>query len=421
MENMAVPLDARKLISYLQVLSLWVLIVALPFRMGPLQYWIMIAAVVLFVLEYVANQRWRTWHWERNKWLYVAMIAYYLLIPIWQLWSDCYDPRHFAYTLENGLPLLVGGAVGIIGFGERVKLRPVCYVFMAGCVLISLYIMAGTGDGLAFFTHPRQYQSDTFKLARQELVNSHMMYNLYLNVSLVFALYLLQQKDVKRWVRVLVAVACVWTFYLLCITEGRIGLFTALLIGASFLLAFTYRRGKVLFGVVTAAYMAACVVLVSQHQRFGSDNVEHDPRWLIWEATIDIIKEKPLLGHGVCEAKEELTEKAVTGEGALQSFYAPRLNERNIHRLPHPHNAFLQAWCCFGIIGLVIQLSIFTIPLVMRPKKNRLYILMIVGCFVIQSITDIFFTPQPLLYSLSIMFFTLEQSRLPIKTEKNEN
>ena len=54
---MAVPLDARKLISYLQVLSLWILIVALPFRMGPFQYWTMIAAVVLFLLEYAVDRR----------------------------------------------------------------------------------------------------------------------------------------------------------------------------------------------------------------------------------------------------------------------------------------------------------------------------------------------------------------------------
>ena len=212
-----------------------------------------------------------------------------------------------------------------------------------------------------------------------------------------------------------------WIFYLLCITEGRVGLFTALLIGASFLLAFLYRRGKVLFGVATAVYLAACIVLISQHQRFGSGNVEHDPRWLIWEATLDIIKEKPLTGQGVCDAKEKLTERAVTGEGELQDFYSPRLNERNIHRLPHPHNAFLQAWCCFGIIGLATMLFIFIYPLTMRPKRNKIYIVMIVGCFAIQNMTDIFFTPQPLLYSLAIMLFTSDKPRLPIKSENNGN
>lgn len=414
-------MDWRKLVSYLQVASLWVLIVVLPFRMGPFQYWTMIAAVVLFLLEYAVDRRWRTWRWERDKWLYVAMIAYALYVPIWQLWSDTYDPKHFAYMLESHLSLVAGGLLGIAGFSDKVKLQHVCYVFIGGCVLVSLCILADTGEGLAFFTHARQQQTDAFKLARQELVNSHMMYNLYLNVSLVFALYLLQQCKLKRWAQLLVVAACVWIFYLLCITEGRVGLFTALLIGASFLLAFLYRRGKVLFGVATAVYLAACIVLVSQHQRFQSGNVEHDPRWLIWEATLDIIKEKPLTGQGVCDAKEKLTERAVTGEGELQDFYSPRLNERNIHRLPHPHNAFLQAWCCFGIIGLATMLFIFIYPLTMRPKRNKIYIVMIVGCFAIQNMTDIFFTPQPLLYSLAIMLFTSDKPRLPIKSENNGN
>ena len=51
-------MDWRKLVSYLQVASLWVLIVAIPFRMGPFQYWTMIAAGVLFPVGVLLTPMW---------------------------------------------------------------------------------------------------------------------------------------------------------------------------------------------------------------------------------------------------------------------------------------------------------------------------------------------------------------------------
>ena len=159
-------------------------------------------------------------------------------------------------------------------------------------MLTSLYIISGSG-GLAFFAHGLKEQSELFTLARIRLVNSHMMYNLYLNVSLIFALYLLRQKDAGRRVRILVIAACLWMFYLLCITEGRIGLFTALLIGATFLLVYVYRRSVKWLAVLIAVYTAAGAALVVLNGRFGEENMKREPRWGIWQVCFEMIKEKP--------------------------------------------------------------------------------------------------------------------------------
>lgn len=416
MENISKSFDLRKLISYLQIGSLWILIIAIPFRMGTFPLWAMISAGVFFFAEYFANKRWNTWHWDRNKWLYVAMIAYYLFIPIWQIGSDTFSQR-FSFVLEERMPLLLCGIIGLLGFSDKVKLQHVCYAFIIGCVLTSLYIIFKF-EGVTFFTHSLQKQSCIFKDARIKLVNSHMMYNLYLNISLVFALYLLQQDNIKRRIRAVVIAACIWIFYLLGITEGRIGFFTALLIGSSFLLAYTYRyrMNRVILLISMTLYIAVSSLIIMQHGRFKTDNVEHDPRWLIWQASFEIIKERPLTGYGVCDAKELFIKKAMDGEGELQTFYKDRIHHvhnDNPHRV-QPHNAFLETWSEFGIIGVVTLLFIFIFPLTMQPKEHRFYIFLITGCFWIQCMTDSFFSP--LLYSLAIILFT-SQSAISKGTE----
>lgn len=408
MKNILKAYNLRSLTAYCQVVSLWVLIAAIPFRMGVFPRWAMIVAGTFFLLDYIANCRWNTWHWHRNKWLYVAMIVYYLFIPLWQLGSATYDPHRFSYILETHAPLLLGGIIGIMGLSEAVKLRYIAYAMLVSCLLSSFYIIFKS-EGFAFFAHCLHEQSEILTLARIQWVNSHMVYNLFLNTSLIFAIYLVKQKDIKRPIKIGVIAVCVWTFYLLCLTEGRIGLFTTLLIGATFLLSYTYKLKSKWFIPLTIAYIVIGISVIAQHQRFKSDMIEKEPRWVIWQASIDIIKEKPLIGHGVCDAKEKLTQKALMGEGELQDYYRPLINDHNRHRLPHPHNAFLQAWSDFGIIGLATLLFIFIFPLTMQPEKHRIYIFMIVGCFVIQSMTDLFFTLQPLLYILAILFFTSEE------------
>lgn len=398
----------QHVISYLQVGSLWILLASLPFRIGhgagAFPRIAMIVAGVLFVVEYIANKRWRNWHWHRDKWLYIAMIAYYLLALIWHIGSSVSSPR-LSFVLQERLPLVLCAVIGLLGLNHQVKLRHIGYVFIISSFLTSIYIIANTTNGF-FFLHTPQEQSYLFTQARIRLVNSHMMYNLYLNISLIFAFYILSQEKLKYGIRALLIMACLWIFYLLCLTEGRVGLATGLLLGVSFVLIYSYKRGLKLLIPVMVAYIALCGIIIAQHKRFSSDKIEHEPRWFIWKADLDIIKDSPIIGHGVCLAKDMLIEKAFEEEGVLQQFYRPRINNiyhGNRYKI-QPHNAFLEAWGEFGLIGLVLLIFLFIFPLTMQPKKNRIYILMVVGCFCIQSMFDSFFAP--LLYSLAIIFFT---------------
>lgn len=401
--------DFRQIISYLQVLSLWILVALLPFRMGVIPRWAMIVAGVLYFIDYGVNKRWIGWRWTKDKWLYVIMIVYYLCIFIWNIGSHTHTSR-FSFVLEERLPFVLCGMIGIMGLNKDVKLKHICYVMIVSAVVTSLYIIYHC-DGCFFLQSPMK-QSLLFTQSRIQWVNSHMMYNLYLNTTLIFAFYLLTREKISRAIRVLVVLACLWFFYLLCLTEGRVGIITGLILGASFILIYSYKRGLKWFVPILIGYAVLCTGIIAQHQRFTASKIEHEPRWMIWNANIDIIMEKPVIGHGVCDAKELLIEKAIVGDGELQRWYRNRINtvyNGNQNKI-QPHNAFLEAWGEFGIVGLCLLFCIFLFPLTMHPKENRIYMLLIIGCFCIQSMFDSFFSP--LLYSLAIIFFTSQSETL---------
>ncbi len=394
------------IITLLQVFSLWLLIVSLSFRIGLFPRIAMIVAGVLFVTEYVVNKRWQTWKWDRNKWLYVVMIAYYLLIPIWHVFSDT-QTAHFSFVMGERLSFVLCGIIGLCGLNKAVKLTHVAYVMLLTVVVTSLYIIF-RGTGVAFFTSSLAEQSALFCANRILYVHSHMAYNLYMNITLIFAFYLLLTQDFKRSIRIALILCCVWIFYLLCLTEGRVGFMTGLLLVAFQISIVVYRKNWKWLVPVMIVYSIGCALIAMQHDRLKDEMVEEDPRWEIWKSEKAVIEQSTIFGHGVCDARSYLIDNIQQNE--LLKGYCDRIHSvyhGNLFKM-QPHNAFLEAWAEFGLIGLGFLLFIFFYPLTMRPSQHRIYVLMIIGCFGLQSMFDSFFAP--LLYSLAIILFTSQSA-----------
>ncbi len=402
MSNCLRKLSIPDIITHLQVLSLWLLVATLPLRFSAFTRTVMIIAGTLFICEYIINQRWRKWAWSRDKWLYVAMIAFYLYIFIWHIGSNSFTPR-FNKALEQRLAFVLCGGIGLLGFNSRIRLRDITWVFIAASILTSLYIIYHSG-GFEFFTHTWKKQSYYFALNRIEYINSHMVYNLYLNVTLVFAFALLSQRRIRRWTRVFLTLACLWIVYILCLTEGRVGLFTTLVLLILFIFQWLRRYGWKIIVPILLIYGCACTFILMQNERMTVNHLfKYNPRTLIWEAGWKTIQESPIIGQGVCDAREMFVVKAQEHDG-LFNFWEPYVTQKKngIWYYVHPHNAFLEVWGEFGIIGLLTLLFIFLYPLLLVPKKNRIYITMIIICFGIQCLFDAFLSP--LLYGLSIIF-----------------
>lgn len=397
---MTIALDRYKVASILQIVSMLTLVAVMPYYPSPAQRIIMASAVIFFLLDYAVNRRWMDWTWSRDKWLYVAMIAYYLLIPLWHIGSESTN-WVLTYVLERQMPLAVCGLVGFAGFSRDFKLRYVAYVMIASAVIASLYII-WRADGFQFFSTHRA-QVDTFAASRIAWVSDHMCFNLYLNVTLVFAFYLITDSREPSYTRIAATVASLWIFYILSISDGRVGFATGIVVFGIMLCTLIYRHGGWRYLIPVAALsVVAAGVLLTHHHRLSDENLEDEPRQYLWAAGVEVIKDSPIVGHGVCDSRELFMEH-VRADRHLDHYRATLRATRNGDEMrAHPHSAYLESLADFGIIGLLLLLFILIYPVVVCPQSTRLLVLLVVGIFMIQLTFDKFLSP--LLYSLAVIF-----------------
>ena len=109
-------------VSYLSMVGLLALLATMPFHYGEAQrialYWI----AATYPLDYILNARWRGWRWTQAKWTYVAFIAFFCLIPIWQLFDPIYTSL-YQFTIERYMPFLVVGVCGFAGLTDKFRIE----------------------------------------------------------------------------------------------------------------------------------------------------------------------------------------------------------------------------------------------------------------------------------------------------------
>ncbi len=414
MKQILRTLTFAQVITYLQLFSLWLLVFAMPFRIGKytrlLPTIAMSLAIVCYFAEYIINKRWKDFQWTRNSWLYVAMIAFYLFIFIWHL-GTLSSSRLFSRIAEQRIPFLLCGIIGLLGFNSKVRLRHIAYVFTLSSIILSLYVILW-GVGWKFFTLPFTEQARTFWEARSIMINSHMVFNLYLNTSLICIFYLLHREIFVRKIRILLFLAAGWIYYIICLTEGRIGLTTAFLLGGIYIIIYLYRISKTKACLLLLAYIVGGVLLLTMKPRLQRDKVFKDPRIVIWKASWHTVQEHSIVGQGVYDARMSFIKNATQDIAQLDkndpmNIPALRYLEGRVigdERRVHPHNAFLETWSEFGLIGLFTLLFLFIYPIILAPKQTRIYVIMIVACFGLQYTFDVFLSP--LVYCLTIICFT---------------
>ncbi len=400
--------NIRQIITYLQVVSLLAFVATMAFRPSVLTRWIMITAGVFFVLDYIANKRWKDWHFSRDKWLYVAMIALYLYTFIWHIGSETHTSR-FSVVVRDRLPLILCGIVGFLGLNKTIKLRHVAYIFLITAVCSSVYILFRAG-GFSYFSFPWEQKVYRFAYYRIASINQHMQYNLYLNFSLIFAFYLLTRKNTNLVTRILTIIAALWIFFILCLTDGRVGLASCILLTVLICIITVYRFGK--WKLLLPIFVVFAIIgslALSNNKRIDIEKIKKDPRVMLWQAGWLTVKDAPILGQGVCDARYAFIEKEREMPNLLKWAQKDIKGKYkgDVQRV-QIHNTYLEIWSEFGIIGLATLLFIFLFPLSLPPTQNRTFIALIIVICGIQCMFDTFFLS--LIYGLSIMFFTSQSA-----------
>lgn len=132
------------------------------------------------------------------------------------------------------------------------------------------------------------------------------------------------------------------------------------------------------------------------------DKDEHrqtNPRVYIWKYAAELIVDKPLLGYGVGDAKDELTNSLKNCEAL---FWDGEKNVPLNRKSLNYHNQFLQSWAEVGILGFLLLLFLMIAPFFLK-NKHPLF-LIFVGLTLIGFLTESMLERQAGVVMLAFMF-----------------
>ncbi|MFV0391504.1 MAG: O-antigen ligase family protein [Paludibacteraceae bacterium] len=215
-----------------------------------------------------------------------------------------------------------------------------------------------------------------------------MIVNFYFNSAIIGIWYLLS----KYWKRMGIAakssliVSLFLFLYALSISDGRTGFVFGLVITVVLAFMELWKKKKrygLLFGFLVP-WIA--IVLISSHQRMDADLIKSEPRFFLWKSGFEVVKEKPVLGHGISSAQERFDvarEKYQTQAYKEQWVASEHLDS---------HNQFIQTWMEFGLIGLLLLLAVYLAPLFLVTKRRKTLTLFFTALCMFQSFFDMFVT-----------------------------
>jgi len=132
------------------------------------------------------------------------------------------------------------------------------------------------------------------------------------------------------------------------------------------------------------------------------DKNEHrqtNPRVYIWKYATELIVDKPVLGYGVGDAKDKLTNSLKNCE---ELFWDGEKNVPLNRKSLNYHNQFLQSWAEVGIAGFLLLLFLMVAPFFLK-NKHPLF-LIFVGLTLIGLLTESMLERQAGVVMLAFMF-----------------
>lgn len=380
------------------LMSSWIL----PFEVQRIALW---GFFTTYFIDVIWEKRIQNFKWRPVKWLYVAMIVFYLMVPVWQLFTaSWYDPW-FQRTLEYRLPFLGIGLIGLLGINKEIRIKYVAIGMLVVSVALIIYVIHKIGLEGFVLSHDR---SELFAFIRSKYVNSHITFNLFLNISLSFLLFSLLKDNLKLYLRIVFVLGCCFIFAVLMFSEGRVGFFTALMLLAFFVI---YNIHRYVPKIVIPSMIIIGLVLtwaLGQHKRI-STQVFDDPRTVIWEVCIDMVKDRPFTGYGVSNSRYDMLERGFADKD-FHNYY----DHGFIHIYPdpedkillHPHNIFIETAMDFGILGLLVLLFMLTYPYFIAPPRRKIGMFFFLFVICAQGMFESFtMAMQPISITLGMLLF----------------
>ena len=364
----------RNVVSYLPVIGLLLIIISTPFGYNIVQKTGHFMFGIGYVLDYSLNKRWVNWRWASDKWIYVAMLSIYILIPLWQLWDQTPVTEYFMHILDRFSMFLFIGIMGLLGFSDKLRL---CVIGFA--MLMTTMVVIGVNIYLYIIEYGvHAFDINWFNHVRAIQINSHMVINLYINTALILGVYLLKTK-INLLVRILTIISMLCATGYVLLSVGRVGFMTMLLLICIVTLVTIWKYTKIRW-ITMVVLGCLCVCFMLQHERMKADKVLEDPRFALWDYSIRMSKNHPFLGYGISSLSVEYVDGLYVDPVAYEHFTKRIMSQPTFAALGktmkthHPHNAFLMMYLSFGILGVLSLIFLYVTSLLMPSKEMRIYV-----------------------------------------------
>ena len=362
---------------------------------------------ISYVLEIFVDKKWKNFQLDKAKIYYLGLLLFFLLIFIYHPFEN--SNKYFNLLVEYRLALFGFAIVGFFGVNKLYKVNYFANAFILSSVLAMLYIICGVGV-IDFITNP--LRADLVALFRNEHINSHIVFNSYLNLSLVCSWYLIVYTKTKfNTLRIISYLfSSIFFIYFLIISDGRIGVVLCAMILTSLCIYHLWKFNKL---ILSAFILIAPFILwgiISNHKRMSRDEVFNDPRVFIWRAAEEVVKKQPIIGFGASRAQEEF-------DASLYIYETKEFRDSwKETKIMHCHNQFIQTYMEFGFIGIILLLGLITGPIILTDPNRRLFAILLLFVFVAQFMTDIVITYQ----GFPVIFGILTLVTIAIKKESSQ-
>ena len=300
-----------------------------------------------------------------RKMPFYFLLAYLLWMTATIFWSD--DIREYFRQFEKLIPLYLLAFIGFMdGVKKHIDFNKILNAFLWGVLAAVAYMVIRMGVDM--FVGDTIGRIKTAGIMSLDLLTS-INHRTYIGATLLMAIPLLVMniKSQSRWQQVSTIIFVLFIDLLCIMSSARILMGLSVLVT---LYACYYVWGKqvkwwiqlVVFSVV----LSGSLVLVLQNQRIqskiaqiqqGADIEDVESRTYLWKCATELIKEKPLCGYGMGDAKGALLDKY-----AEYGYKEAKVRELNAH------NQYLQIALYGGIIPLAF-FFLFFISLLSQSNK----------------------------------------------------
>ena len=339
---------------------------------------------ISYLIEFFTDKKWKTLKFSNKAYWCIAVFVFYILAYIYKPFES--TSNYFSIVINNRSSLLVSVFVVLFGVNNLFKMTYFLNTFILTSILAILYLALYRVGVYDFINNESRF--DLFNSARIQWINSHTIFNYYLNISIVFIWYILtfSWNKIKGWQRFFYLTATALIFFSITISEGRSGFLTGIILFVGYIIFYFFKRNKKV-GILIALLTPLFVVgLASQKERFSNQSLQNEPRLILWKTAFDIVKTAPILGHGISDPQNKFMESLSTNQS--KEFIVANQN----NKILDAHNQYLQTLMEFGITGLILLVFIYIFPILLVEKKLKIVTIYLIATILFQSFFDVFFT-----------------------------